>query len=400
MDLRGSNEELKKLLTDQITCPQDKMDMVPVLDLTDSKISNVLLTINTPASTELAWYLTWMRRLYHLFRDSKEDKNSLIMEATTLKVELIAWRESFQNEEHLDCFINKDLYEETVLTLSNVIIMLRSRPKVLLCSLSTLMVEHFFSTIRRKIKRPNAFEYSQVAQLARIRLDSILAENAPFRINTIQISKCYNNVEAKIVYKALKRTKRTVEASNSLSQEQQEMLDKTMKDWCELFAPRPYTLLLREFFFANIPTSLDQSDLKNRFNIRCPFSLQEEDSKIHPLNGFHHLDIRSCNLLKSFTYHKQLHNHMLTVHHIDACEALNLLQRCIFYELSKAYGSNTTMMKMIATAALKSMPDCTSRKKNPILPMFATFLWDTSLQQFTIEACEGSNLDKQVKIIV
>lgn len=252
------DEILKELLADgEIISPQDRMEMEPVMKLLDCQIRERLQEYSTAAVKGLKEFLDFMNDFYQLFRCVDLTRECKIRESHRLLKVFQNWQQLSRN------LLPIQLCEEVHFTLFNVMELLKEFPHVQinLCSLSTLMVEHYFSTIRYKTKCPSMIEYCRLTKIAWLRLQAVLAERSPFQLAKRSLSKCYNNVNLVIPYKPLMRRQNL--STGSLE-------DVAVQEYAEelasLFKPKSSTLLLREYFFKNPP---EDGNLKNRILLTC-----------------------------------------------------------------------------------------------------------------------------------
>ncbi len=354
--LNQQNTEIKKLLSDgNIVAPSDCMDMEPVLKLLDCRIRDFLSSQQNKDCQALGWYLNWMNSFYHLFRNHTESADLKLKTIANLLSTLKSWKVSVNSP-----ILKESLYEELVITLdSTEKIIKRFGDKCIInfCSLSTLMVEHYFSFIRYKIKKPSAIEYSMLSSVSFIRLKAVLAESSPWSLQSRALSKCYNNVDVKLPYIPLQVRKKSDAIVTTPE------IEEFAQNIGEIWKPKTSLLLIREFFFKNPP---QDDHLKNRILLLCPLASE-------------------CNHFFSFTYHKALLNHLIHVHKLNITDTFDKFSEALQSAIENTYGGIPNIKSLIGSTIQKTFGTNISsvKNRNDNIPKEEVLLWNSTEFSFT-----------------
>eukprot|EP01119_Soliformovum_irregulare_P002996 TRINITY_DN1326_c0_g2_i5.p1 TRINITY_DN1326_c0_g2~~TRINITY_DN1326_c0_g2_i5.p1 ORF type:complete len:1813 (-),score=279.51 TRINITY_DN1326_c0_g2_i5:2368-7806(-) len=313
----GKHPELKDILSDRhILSPVDKMDMDPVKKICQPKITAFLRKQENAEDSALADYLEFMFNLYQIFRDEHDvakfptwrDWN--VYRRNRLQ-SMLQWLEAWKSASIKGHFLAKELFQELGITLANTIHFLESyeSEEINLCSISTLAVEHFFSCIRHKFKRPNCAQVLQATSGAELRRQTILSSYRPFAVGSAvaTISKCYNNMKVETNYRFEKGSRSNAISAISREPQAKKLYDKNVVEWITTnnLSPKRSHATIRESTCRELAC-----DVRIKIPTCCPFSLAIRPDYIPST----HQKQPRCNFQAKFCYPGYLKRHLHVEH--------------------------------------------------------------------------------------
>ncbi|KAG2382645.1 hypothetical protein C9374_005225 [Naegleria lovaniensis] len=275
--LKVRNEpQLRDWVSENIIYPVDIMKMEPVFALIDSNVISGIEQSKQIGCCALAKYLTLMQQIHQIFDDERcsnwNEKKQLI---ESVLITLKEWKDANPN------IISDELYSHIVMTMTSLRSLFEkygNHIQIKACGISTLIVEHFFSLIRGKIRYPNFRDYCGIYRAVWIALKTKLAKNSPINVNQQSTTKCYGNCNVRLDYSELHRkhyVKKHIlqeddedtllEKDQTISEEMYEYVLDVTQD----FLPQKNVMLIREYLCKQAPVADDGTIMNNIF-LSCP----------------------------------------------------------------------------------------------------------------------------------
>lgn len=281
----------RELLTMDCLKPQDKMALKPLKKLINPDLVAFLNSLQTKDCAALGTYLSQVHSLYYCFNsnnDVSETLNQLGRVASYFsKIKEGAPSHSITDPLHFQI-------TQSVEGLTHIVKNAAQRSKLLVSSISTLVVEHFFSTVRQKCLFPNFKEYAYTYNSAMLELKKKHLGKPIIPFKNKQFSKSpkygclvgvyWGRADVELTSPTLKKkAQKELKAQNQGSSSQK----ATCKSIVEKYPPTNKKLTIREATCKENPT-------KQKFALilTCPVS--------------------DCP--RSFTYPKSFANHLYVCH--------------------------------------------------------------------------------------
>lgn len=189
---------MELLITEDLYNPQDKMDQDVLLRVCNPKVTLELAKSEDHATVDLANYLNIIYMYYHIFMDSPDRKDyEIVFDNLAVKVEafeyimsyFVAWAEKREK----NSFVTSQVYNQIKTTYVSFFAVVNMHLPTKFSTVSTLVVENHFSTIRSKCYYPSLLEYIQTQGMANLYARNMRSCNLLFNMKIKEISKAYGN---------------------------------------------------------------------------------------------------------------------------------------------------------------------------------------------------------------